>query len=171
MSEIFVSFFWVWNVSNSLRLVASPPCDGSHHHLLFFSVVSGYVRRSSSCWSLLFLSLFSRAFSCHLDIHYLLVIWFLRFLSFFFSQVFSILTVRSLSLLLIVNDSCPSSSSFNKFVDTHPLSSSLSSLFVHPQAWLLVLRSAVVLEALHPPPSGRPLSTAHRYEWSDYRLQ
>ena len=54
----------------------------------------------------------------------------------------------ALSLLLIVNDPCPSSSSINKFVDTHPLSSSLSSLFVHSQAWLLVLRSAVVLAAL-----------------------
>ena len=64
----------------------------------------------------------------------------------------------ALSLLLIVNDPCPSSSSFNKFVDTHPLSSSLSSLFVHPQAWLLVLRSAVVLAALQggPGPLGPP---------------
>ena len=110
-------------------------CDGSHHHLFFFSVVSGYIRRSSLCSSLLFLSLFSRAFSCHLDIF--IIFWLSDFLTsspFFFSQVFSILTVRSLSLLLIVNDLCPSSSSINKFVDTHPLSSSLSSLFVHSQA-------------------------------------
>ena len=54
-----------------------------HHHLLFFSVVRGYVRRSFfSCSPLLFLSLFSHVFSCRLDIHYLLTTLLLHFLSF-----------------------------------------------------------------------------------------
>ena len=119
-------------------------CDGSHHHLLFFSVVRGYVRRSFfSCSPLLFLSLFSHVFSCRLDIHYLLTTLLLHFLSFSIDKS-SLSWPFALSLLLIVKEPCPLSSPFNKLVDTHPL----SSLFIHPQVWLSVLRSAVVLAAL-----------------------
>ena len=85
-------------------------------------------------------SLFSCVFSCHLEMHFLLVTTLL--LTFSFSSVeisLSWLFILSLSLSLSLcffshcQRSCPSSSSFNKFVGTHQSSSSLSSLYIHRQ--------------------------------------